>query len=403
MMKDYFVIASRNLKRRRLRTALTLIGIILAVCTIFVLVSLSIGLNSSIEEQFRLLGGDKLFIQPKGQFASGGVGGAVDLTEKDMDVVKKVSGVRDATYYITGNAKLEKKDDVRFVLAIGMEMEGADLYFETGSFKLDEGRLIEKGDSKKLLVGSQYKYNNYLSEPIETGDDVLINGVEFEVVGIAQSFGSPPDDRQIFMTEDDLREVFNITDRVDMILAQVELGEDVNDVASKVEKRLRSTRGVTEKTQDFTILTPEELLESFGQILNILTVFLVGVAAISLLVGGIGVANTMYTSVLERIKEIGVMKAVGARNEDIRDIFLVESGLVGLIGGAIGILLALGINMVIDFVAVNQLGAGILKTASPTWLIISSLIFSFLIGSFSGTWPASRASQIKPVDALRYE
>ena len=162
-------------------------------------------------------------------------------------------------------------------------------------------------------------------------------------------------------------------------------------------------RKVTDKTKDFSILTPEELLSSFASILSIVTGFLLGVAAISLLVGAIGITNTMYTSVLERTKEIGVMKAVGAKNSDILTIFLIESGLLGLTGGVIGVLLGMGIGKVIEYIAVHQLQTNLLQVVFPVYLIAGCLIFAFLIGAISGTLPAYRASKIRPVVALRYE
>ena len=162
-------------------------------------------------------------------------------------------------------------------------------------------------------------------------------------------------------------------------------------------------RDVDEKTIDFSILTPEELLRSFGTILNIITAFLLGVAGISLLVGAIGIANTMYTSVLERTKEIGVMKAIGAKNSDILYIFMIESGILGVIGGAMGILVGIGVGKIIDYIAVNQLQTNLLKVATPWYLIVGCLLFAFIIGSLSGLMPAKQASKLKPADTLRYE
>jgi len=166
---------------------------------------------------------------------------------------------------------------------------------------------------------------------------------------------------------------------------------------------LRKSRGVTEKNQDFSILTPEELLESFGNILAIITSFLGGIAAISLFVGAVGIANTMYTSVLERTREIGIMKAVGAQNSDIMWIFLIESGLLGLVGACIGVGLGYGVGKTIEYIAINQLNTTLLQIAAPAWLIGGCLGFGFLIGAVSGTLPAIQASKTNVVDALRYE
>jgi len=162
-------------------------------------------------------------------------------------------------------------------------------------------------------------------------------------------------------------------------------------------------RDVTEKTKDFTILTPEEFLGTFQTILNVLTGFLFGIAAISLLVGGIGIMNTMYTSVLERTQEIGTMKAVGARNRNIYSIFIIESGLIGLIGGIFGVILGISVSKGISLIASQALGTNLFQAATPWYLIAGCLIFAFGIGAFAGSIPSWQASRLSPVEALRYE
>ena len=134
-----------------------------------------------------------------------------------------------------------------------------------------------------------------------------------------------------------------------------------------------------------------------------LSVIFLGVAGISLIVGGLGIANTMYTGVIERTKEIGAMKAIGAKNSDIMWIFVIESGLLGFVGGVVGVLLGMIIGKIVEFIAVSQLGTNLLQVATPLWLIFGCLAFAFFVGAISGLWPALRAAKIKPVDALRYE
>jgi putative ABC transport system permease protein len=403
-MKEYLNIAWRNLKRRRLRSWLTMIGIFISVAIIFILFSLSIGLQTSIEEQFRQLGSDKFFVMARGQLAGPGTGGAVELTENDIDAINRVSGVRDSTYWVASTAKVEFRGQVRFVTVIGLELDGVDLYVETGFYNEDEGKFLQKGDSKRAMIGSQYKYNDFYNAPVSAGDKIEINDVDFKVKAIFESVGNPADDRVVYIPMKDFRELFPETgERIDQIMVQVEQGQEILEVALKAEKRLRSARDVDEDTQDFTVLTPEELLDTFGAVLNILTGFLLGVAAISLLVGGIGVANTMYTSVVERTKEIGVMKAVGARNTDIMALFTIEAGLIGLVGGILGVLIGLIFVKTLEFVAIQQLGLGILRAATPFYLFVGSLAFSLFVGALSGLWPAWKASKIRPVDALRYE
>jgi len=207
----------------------------------------------------------------------------------------------------------------------------------------------------------------------------------------------------IIMDLERFRNFFDIPERVDWIVVQADAGSDVKEVAKRVELKLMDARGVTEKTKDFSVLTPEELLGSFQSILNIVTAFLAGIAAISLLVGGIGIANTMYTSVIERTKEIGTMKSIGAQNKDILLIFLIESGMLGFVGGVIGVLLGIGASNIISSIATNALGSDLLQAVAPLWLILGCLGFGFVVGALSGVLPARQASKTNVVDALRYE
>jgi len=251
------------------------------------------------------------------------------------------------------------------------------------------------------MLGSYFKHNNLFKKPVRAGDKILINGKEFEVASILEPIGNPSDDQNVIMSFEDAQELFNIGDRVDAIVVQIKEGEDINLVAEDVGKKLRKSRGVTEKTQDFSISTPEELLKSFGTILNIITAFLSGIAAISLLVGGIGIMNTMYTSVVERTREIGVMKAIGARNKDIMLIFLIESGLLGLVGGILGAIIGLGMAFGVSSLASSFLGENILAVSISWPLLIFAVAFSFAIGTLSGIMPAIQASRLNPVEALR--
>jgi putative ABC transport system permease protein len=402
MISDYLTLAFRNLKKRKLRSWLTMLGIFISIAAIFVLIAVSLGFQVAVEEQFRLLGTDKIFVMPQGQLAGPGTSGAVSLKEKDAEVVERVPGVREISYFYIANAEVEYNKEKRFFMVVGMPEGKTKVMEETNAYKPDEGSLLRASDTGKIMIGSQYKYNKVFNNPLKAGDKLTINGVEFKVSCILQPIGNPQDDKLIYMYFDEFKQISNSTD-VQQMIVQINPGEDIQEVAKRIEKKLIDTRGLTEKTKDFTLLTPEELLSSFGSILSIVTGFLLGVAAISLLVGAIGITNTMYTSVLERTKEIGVMKAVGAKNSDILTIFLIESGLLGLTGGLIGVLLGMGIGKSIEYIAINFIGTNLLRVVFPSYLIIGCLVFAFLVGAISGTWPAYRASKIRPVDALRYE
>ena len=402
-MNDYFNIAWKNLKARKLRAWLTIVGIVISVATIFTLVALSMGLQGAVKGQFEAFGADKFFIQPKGQLGPPQAGASVMMTKGDVEVVEKVNGVKDTTYFTVGNAKIEFNDEERFYPVGGLPKEGLDLYFETGSLEIEDGRAFDSEGNREVIIGNHYKTRNLFGRPVKAGDRFVINDVEFRVKGILKIIGNPDDDRLILTSAQDMEEVFGVGDRADFIMVQIAEGEEMDDVVERVEKKLQRFRDVDDKTQDFTILTPEEILAAFGMVLTIITAFLGGVATISLIVGGIGITNTMYTSVLERTREIGIMKAVGARNWDVLMIFLIESGLLGIVGGIVGILVGIGISEGIEYLAFNSLGTTLLQTVYPTWLVLGCLAFAFLTGSIAGSLPAWQASKTNVVDALRYE
>jgi putative ABC transport system permease protein len=403
MISDFLKMSLQSIWHRKLRSFLTLLGILIAVATLFILVSLSLGLENAVQEQFRQLGTDKFFVQPKGQAGAPGAGGAVELTINDIDVLEKVSGIKKITWYTAATVEISQNDEKRYTMAIGFEMDNIDMLMESSNYKIEEGKMLRKGEKGYVILGSQYKTADFLSKPLKVGDKLLLNGKEFKIKGFFASVGNPTDDRLIYFEESEFRQFFNIPDRIDAVIVQTEQGADVKEVAERAEKKLRTSRGVTEKTQDFIILTPEEVLSIFNTILSIMTGFLLSIAAISLIVGAIGIATTTFTSVLERTREIGVMKAIGAKNSDILWIFTIESGLLGLFGGILGVVLGVIVAKTIEYIAINQLGTNLLQAATPTYLIIGCLAFAFFIGAFSGLWPARNASKIKPVDALRYE
>ena len=187
------------------------------------------------------------------------------------------------------------------------------------------------------------------------------------------------------------------------IIAQVQSGEEPTIVAEEMKKELRKKHDLDAGEEDFSIETPENLMATFSTILDIVQIVLIGITAISLLVGGIGIMNTMYTSVLQRTKEIGLMKAVGARNSQILFLFLIESGLYGLVGGLLGVVAGVSLAKIAEKVLQQFLGPAFMAIEINWFLVLGALLFSFLIGILSGIAPARRASKLNPVDSLRYE
>ena len=402
-MKDYFFLAFNNLKRRRLRSWLTMIGIFIGIAAVVALISLGQGLQNTIEKQFEQLGSDKIIIMPKGMGPPGSAGGSLILTSKDIKVIENVKGVEYVSGYLVKQGQAKYKGESGIGFATGVTIEDFEPMMEISGLKIIDGRGLKKEDKFKVVVGYNHIYKDIWDKPMQIGSTIEIEGYDFKVIGVMDKIGNPIDDNILYVSKDILKEILNIEDEESQIIAKTASGFDPIDVAETIERKLRKSRGEKEDQETFSVQTSEQLLESFSNIFAVVQAVLIGIAAISLLVGGIGIMNTMYTSVLERTKEIGVMKAIGAKNFDILLIFLFESGLLGLIGGIIGIGIGVGLGKFTEYIALNTLGTNLLQAAFPWYLIVGALSFSFLIGTLSGILPAIQAAKLKPADALRYE
>jgi len=400
---NYLLLAIDSIKHRRLRSWLTMIGIFIGVAAVVSLISLGQGMQSSIESQFEMMGANKLIIMPG--VGMGMMPTSEELTSKDLAIIEKVKGVEIVTEMIYSSSLIEFKDEARHTLVIGLPTDdSANIFKDMQGFETEEGRDLKEGDKLKIVIGYLIaRDTGFFEEGVGIRDRIIIKGEEFRVVGIMEQVGNPQDDRQVYIPLDTAREIFEREGEIDAIYVQVKSGFEPTEIAEDIEEELRDFRNEKEGEETFSIQTFEQILESFNTIFGIVQAVLVGIAGISLLVGGIGIMNTMYTSVLERTKEIGIMKAVGARNSDILLLFLVESGLLGLFGGFIGVVIGLGFAKAVEFIISNNLGIDLLKVAIDPVLITGSLLFAFVIGSLSGMFPARQAARMKPVDALRYE
>ncbi|MBU2561316.1 MAG: ABC transporter permease [Nanoarchaeota archaeon] len=406
MIFDYFRIAFSNLTRRKLRSWLTVIGIFIGIMAVVGLVSLSQGMENALLSEFKKLGTNRIVISPGGA-GMGPVGGslsATKFTEDDYDAVKDLRGVEMSAsiYSKTAYIIFGKETKQEMVWGFPFDSERREFYRTQSMFDIEEGRLLRPGDKYKALVGWSTA-NEFFDKKIKVGSKIYINGVEFEVVGIHKKMGGMAGmagDSMIRVPKEAAREIFDEADEVSAIFMRVDEGYDVDEVVERVKRKLRKLRDVKEGEEDFSVQTSAQVIAAFEQILGVVQAVLVGLAAISLLVGGIGIMNTMYTSVVERTKEIGIMKSVGARNSTIMLIFLIESGLLGAVGGAIGVALGLGIGKIAEIVAM-QFDITSLQAYTGFPLIMGALLFAFVVGAIAGTLPAIQASKMHPVDALR--
>jgi len=404
MVKKYLFLASRNLKRRGLRSWLTMLGIFIGIAAVVSLITLGQGLQAAILGQFGALSTDKLTItNAETGFGPPGSTAVEKLTEHDLEVISRVSGVDEVIPRLLRPVTLEYNKILGFSYAASMPKENNQIEIVYTSFgaEPETGRLLKKEDRGKVLLGHEFAKTEQFDKPITTGSRVKLQGKDFEVIGILKAVSSFQLNLAIMINEEDMKNLLDIGDEYDFIVAQVAKGADIETVAEAIKERLRRDRGLKEGEEDFSVETPLNTLATVNTILLIINIVVIGIALVSLFVGGIGIANTMYTSVLERRKEIGIMKAIGARNSDILLIFLFEAGLLGLIGGIIGVLIGAGLAFGVSFIVNTSLDLDLFQVSFSPALIIFSVLFSLIIGVISGVLPAKQASKLKPVDALR--
>lgn len=395
MIKDYITYSISTFRHRKVRSWLTIIGIIIGIASIIALIAISQGLQNSIQEQFESFGANRLFIAGQG---FQGPGSASDgLSTKDVDTLKKISDFEYVTPTLFRTAEVKRRDETKFTFIQALPAEDYEEAFSDVGIELENGRGIRKGDKYEVVLGYRAA-KDLFKEEIHIRNKITIQGKDFKVVGIYQEVGNPDDDNAISIPLESAREIFEEPDKVDAIIAQAKAGSDLKLVQAKAERYLERERG----DENFQVVTATQIADQINSVLGIIQIVLVGIAAISLIVGGIGIMNSMYTSVLERTKQIGIMKAIGARNSDILTLFLIESGFLGLVGGLFGTLLGAGIAYMVGFAA-KQAGFGILSIKIGTPLLLFGLFFAFVVGMVSGAIPAIQASKLKPVDALRYE
>lgn len=407
MIIDYINLAYKNLLRRKLRSWLTLIGIVIGITAVVSLIGLGQGLQVAVSDLFGTLGTDRITISAGAGFGPHEVGTAEPLTRDDVDDISPIGGVAAVTGRLDETAEYEYNDETRRASVLSMPIDNPDrlrLLEETFDLEAEEGRLLSSGDYTRIVVGSRIAdLDEYFGREVRPGVRFEIEEQSYEVIGVLERQGDPSIDQAIYMPEEDMRNVFDLPrNEVDRIILRVEREDEIKEVQKEIEEHLRRVRGVDEGDEDFSVETAEDIMEDVDDTLGTITIFVYLIASISILVGGIGIMNTMFMSVTERTREIGIMKAIGARNETIFSIFFIESGLLGAIGGLIGATLGALLSIAGASALQNFVGGGIEISSQITLLLFGVCVAgSFLLGSIFGSLPAYQASKLNPVDAIR--
>ena len=404
MKLDYLILALKNLKHRGIRSWLTLLGIFIGVTAVVSLIGLGAGLQAAVNAQFGISSTQVITVQAGGVNGYGAPGsGAVNkLTIDDVDAIEKLSSVDMAIPRNIETVGIEFNDRLSIMSATSVPYgEEKKLGWEVMDIEAEKGRLLQDSDLKKVVLGSKFSMDdNGFDKEIKLGNKILISDEKFEVVGILEKKGSLIFDNAVLINNDALKELAEYGNDVDLIVVVVKDVELMDRAAEEIEKLLRNRRDVDEGEEDFGVSTPEAMMENVNSILGAVQAFIIIIASISILVGALGIVNTMTTSVLERRKEIGIMKAIGARNSQIFMQFFFESGMLGFVGGLVGVVFGTIVG-VVGVVGINNFIGAELSPSVDFVLIGSALIGSFFIGAVAGIVPAMNAAKQNPVEALR--
>jgi len=399
--------ALESLAANKLRAALTILGIVIGVASVIAMLAVGAGAQDTIIGSISGIGTNLLFVF-QGNLQQD-IRNEQPLTMGDVSAFSDVfqaPHIEDIAPAITGNIGVVYEGESTTV-----ELRGVTPDFENvRSYGLIEGNFITddnvNGRASVALLGPEVADKLFGRREFLTGETIRIDGQPFRVIGVLEakgggSFGSQDNVVLVPITTARVRLLNRERDHVDVVFVQAIDASSVPLVYEEISQILRTRHRTELGADDFTIFTQEDFLSLAGTITNVFTIFLGGIAAISLLVGGIGIMNIMLVSVTERTKEIGLRKAVGAKKSDILIQFLTESILLSLFGGIVGIIFGWVISAVVGKIAAAS-GTPFSPTVGVDAILLATL-FSTAVGLFFGIYPANRAASLEPVEALRYE
>ena len=392
-MKEYLTLVIKSISNRKLRVSLTVIGVIIGIAAIVGLLTLSNALQNAIETQLEEFGGNSLTVLSSGFSISENRAG-VGLTTRDLETIEKSSVIDHATGYLVEYLVAEYKDTTRIHQIIGVPAKYSYRIGEEFNWELQEGKYFKR-EGETIILGYNVATDRF-NRTIKLGNTITINERKFNVLGILEKQNSPDADNVILMPLATLREINGKTEALSYIDARVVSGLDINDSRRKVERQLSRIRDES----SFKILTAADFLKVFNQIFGIVRTTLLSVATISLLVGTIGIANAIYSSVVERTAQIGLMKAIGATRKDIQIIYVLEAAIIGLFGGIVGSIIGTALAYIVEQVSRSS-GLDIFSTTINPLYIMIGILIAVIAGVIAGITPARQASLLEPVVAMR--
>jgi len=383
----------------RLRSGLTMLGVLIGIASVILLTSIGEGTRRYVIGQFTQFGTNIMAINP-GRTQTSGMPGALGATVRklsvdDAEAVRRLPDVESVVPLIAGTARVESGERARSVLIVGVTSDVPAVF----NFQVRQGSFIPAGDPRAgstVAVLAPKLKRELFGEANALGEHVRVGGRRFRVIGVMEPkgelLGFDLDDR-VYIPVSQAQTLFN-SDGLWEIDLKFALGARTESVVSEIRRTLKERhRG----EEDFTITTQTEMLDVFGRVLGIVSVAVSGIAAISLVVGAIGILTMMWIGVNERTPEIGLALALGASRRQVLSLFLAEASLLATIGGAAGVLIGVGIARL------GQLLLPGLPVKTPALYVVAALLVSLGVGLVSGVLPARRAARLDPIEALRTE
>ena len=404
--------ALESLNANKLRSMLTVLGIVIGVAAVIAMLSIGRGAEASITSQIESMGTNLVYVSP-GSTSEGGVqsvsGSAGTLTLDDADALANLPDVVDVASVTNSFVKIVYQGQNTNTRLMGVTPG----YETVGSLTLEDGVFItddsQKARSLVVVLGSDVAETLFGTTAGVVGQKVRLNGQPYKVIGVLASKGGTG-----FMNQDDQVFIplstalnrlvggrrFRGSSVISQIIVKAANAKVVDQVSANVTQMMRELHQTVEGADDFSVTSQEATLDAATQVSDTLTIFLGGIAGISLAVGGIGIMNIMLTTVTERTHEIGLRKAIGAKRKDILMQFLVESTVLSSAGGLIGVVIGWGAAQMMG--TINFSGSTITPVVGLDSILLATL-FSMAVGLFFGIYPATRAARLQPVAALRYE
>ncbi len=393
---DSITLAYRNITARKARTLLTLLGIAVGIAAIVSLISIGQSMEYAIVEELTPMV-DIISVMPGAVIPGRGYVPLGAFTEGDIEDVGRIDGVDEVAGWMMGVLEIEHRREV-----IPIELMGGDAHDIMDMYgpfvEIEDGRWLHERDRRGVVIGYSVA-TDYFEEEIRVGDRIEIDGERIVVVGIMRggTFAAEVD-HQIFAITETARDLLGVDD-IMFIMVRVYDIDRVEEIADEIEETINENHRLEEFA---TAMTIGAAIDAIGEIFGIISAVLVGIGSIALVVGCIGIINSMLMSVMERTREIGIMKAIGATNGDILFLFLMEAGMISLVGGIFGIILGIATAKIVGIGLATFLMIDMPLIISPE-IIIGGMALAVLVGVIAGLYPARKAAKMSPVEAVRYE